>query len=228
MEVNPTYVKKMECLNCKDKFTTMKIRSRFVRVIKHESDFKPIYSGQELHPLFYNVAVCPHCGFSFTEDFSPYFGPGVREEIAQTITSLWSGRSFCEERTIDEAIETYNLAYLSASIKKEKALTMAGLTLRIAWLCKDKGAINDEKRFKSIARDLYTEAYAQGDYVGTQMSETRVLYMMAELSWQIGDEEASVRNFSRVIESQRTSTEPHLIDMAKERWQEIRELKAAQ
>ncbi|QTD42702.1 DUF2225 domain-containing protein [Sporosarcina sp. Te-1] len=226
MEINPTYEKKIECLHCKEKFTTTKIRSRFVRVIKHESDFKPIYNNLDLHPLYYNVAVCPHCGFSFTEDFTPYFGPGVKEEISQTITSLWSGRSFGSKRTIDEAIESYKLAYLSASIKKEKSLTMAGITLRIAWLYKDKGDEASEIRFKAIARDLYTESYSNGDYTGTQMSETRVVYLIAELSWQIGDPEEAIRNFSRVIENQRTSTEPHVIQLAKDRWQEIRELKA--
>lgn len=225
MEVSPAYIKKLECINCKEKFTTTKIRSRFVRVTIHEHDFKPVYADSTVNPLLYNVAVCPHCGFSYTDDFSTYFAPGVKKEITNTITSLWSGRSFGEERTIDEAIETYKLAYLSASVKKEKSLTMAGITLRIAWLYHDKQDFEAEKRFRAIARDLYTEAYSEGDYVGTQMSETRVLYMIAELSHQIEDTEGAKRNFSRVIENQRTSTEPHIIDMAKERWQEIRDAK---
>lgn len=225
MEISPAYLKKMECINCKEKFTTTKIRSRFVRVTNHDPDFKPVYADKAVNPLLYNVAVCPHCGFSYTDDFSTYFAPGVKNEITNTITSLWSGRSFGDERSIDEAIETYKLAYLSASVKKEKSLTMAGITLRIAWLYNDLQEYDTEKRFRAIARDLYTEAYSEGDHVGTQMSETRVLYMIAELSHQIGDVEGATRNFSRVIESQRTSTEPHIIDMAKERWQEIRDSK---
>ncbi|MBD7985601.1 DUF2225 domain-containing protein [Sporosarcina sp. Sa2YVA2] len=223
MEISPAYMKKMECINCKEKFTTTKIRSRFVRVQKHDTDFKPVYADMAINPLLYNVAVCPHCGFSYTDDFSTYFAPGVKKEITDTITSLWSGRSFGNGRTIEEAIEAYKLAYLSASVKKEKSLTMAGITLRIAWLYNDLQEYDTEKRFRSIARDLYTEAYSEGDHVGTQMSETRVLYMIAELSHQIGDAEGATRNFSKVIEGQRTSTEPHIIEMAKERWQEIRE-----
>ncbi|MFS0688905.1 DUF2225 domain-containing protein [Sporosarcina sp. 179-K 8C2 HS] len=223
MEVSPTYVKKMECLNCIEKFTTTKIRSRFVRVTKHESDFKPIYADASVNPILYNVAVCPNCGFAFTDEFSSYFAPSVKEEIAQKITSLWSGRSFGDERTIDEAIEAYKLAYVSASVKKEKSLTMAGIMLRIAWLYDDKEDIESSKRFRTVSRNLYTEAYTSGYHAGTQMSETRVLYLMAELSFQIGDMDEAIRNFSRVIESQRTATDPHIIEMAKERWQEIRE-----
>ncbi|MDN4609066.1 DUF2225 domain-containing protein [Sporosarcina highlanderae] len=225
MEVNASFVREMDCLNCKGKFTTTKIRSRYVRVVKHESDFKPIYQDSSVYPILYNVAVCPHCGFAFTDDFSPYFADGVKSEIKKSITSLWNSRSFGEERTIEEAIETYKLAYISANVKKEKPLTIAGLTLRIAWLYNDLKDNESETRFKKIARDLYAKAYLEGDFVGTQMSETRVLYLMAELSHQIGDREGAVRNFSRVIERQRTSIEPNLIEMAKERWQEIRDQK---
>ena len=50
------------------------------------------------------------------------------------------------------------------------------------------------------------------------------LYIIAELSWKIGDKEEAIRHFSRVIESQRSSTEPHIIQMAKDRWQDIREV----
>ncbi len=53
------------------------------------------------------------------------------------------------ERDIDEAIETYKLAYLSAMFKKEKSLTLAGLTLRIAWLYRDKGAAGRRKTFSN-------------------------------------------------------------------------------
>lgn len=223
MEISPTYVKKTDCLNCKEKFTTTKIRSRFVRVTKHESDFKPIYTDSSVNPILYNPAVCPSCGFAYTDEFTSYFAPGVKEEIAQKITSLWSGRSFGEERTIEEAIEAYKLAYVSANLKKEKSLTMAGITLRIAWLYDDIEDFESGKRFRTVSRNLYTDAYTAGDHAGTQMSETKVLYLMAELSHLICDTEAAIRNFSRVIESQRTSTDPQIIEMAKERWQEIRE-----
>lgn len=222
MEVSATYVKNMDCLNCQEKFTTTKVRSRFVRVTKHESDFKPVYAEASINPLLYNVAVCPRCGFAYTDEFSSYFAPGIKDEIAQKITSLWNGRSFGDERSIAEAIETYKLSFLSANVKKEKSLTKAGIMMRIAWLYDDMNDIDSAKRFREAARNLYAEAYTAGDHAGTQMSETRVLYLTAELSHQIGDTEEATRNFSRVIESQRTSTDPQIIEMAKERWQEIR------
>ena len=57
------------------------------------------------------------------------------------------------------------------------------------------------------------------------MSEVRVIYMIAELSWRIGDREEAIRNFSRVIEAQNSTTDQKVVDFAKERWQAIREEK---
>lgn len=222
MEITPYYDKQIECFNCDDKFKSTKIRSRFVRVVSYESDFKTIYPNTDVNPLFYNVTVCPHCGFAFTEDFTPYFAPGTKDAIQKQITAKWNGRSFGAERDANEAIETYKLAYLSAMYKKEKSITMAGLTLRIAWLYRDQEQLDEENRFMTIARNAYVDSYAEGDYVGTQMSEIRVLYMIAELSRRIGDKEEAVRNFSRVIEQQRTTLDPKVVDMAKEQWQEMR------
>ena len=124
----------------------------------------------------------------------------AKDEIAQKITSQWNGRSFGEERTIDEAIETYKLAYLSASVKKEKSLRLQALHFELLGYI----TIERVRRRKAISRNrtrFIYDSYSKGDYTGTQMSETRVLYLIAELSHQIGDKEEAVRNFSRVIES---------------------------
>lgn len=227
MEITPTYDKKLKCFNCENKFTSIKIRSRFVRVVSYDTDFKTKYPNSEANPLFYNVNICPNCGFSFTDDFTQYFAPGTKEAIKNQITAKWSERSFGTTRDIDEAIETYKLAYLSAIVKKEKAITTAGLVLRLAWLYRDKEQPIEENRFMTIARDLYIKSYGADDYVGTQMSEARVLYMIGELSRRIGDDDEAVRNFSRVIEQQKTTLDPKAVDMAKERWQEMREQKRA-
>ena len=225
MKVTPFYDKKNKCLNCNHQFTTTKIRSRFVRIAAPETDFKPVYTNNKVNPTYYNVSVCPLCGFAFTEDFSPYFAPGAKELIQKTITEKWSGRSFGAIRDIDEAIETYKLAYLSANLKKEKSIAIAGLTLRIAWLNRDKRNTEEEVRFLTIARNMYADSYSEEDYVGTQMSETRVLYLIGELSRRIGDDEEAVRNFSRIIEQQHTTLEPQIVDLAKARWREMREEK---
>lgn len=225
MELTPHYQKEIECLHCKKKFKTTKLRSKFVKVERQESDFQPVYLNNEANPLFYNVFVCEHCGFSFTEDFTKYFAPGVKEEIQEKISANWTPHSFGDERTIDQAISAYKLAYLSGTVKKEKAVAIAGLALRTAWLYRINKNQEQELRFISIARNLYSDSYSSEDYAGTQMSELRIIYMIAELSRRLGDREQATRFFSRAIEKQSSTVEPKLIEMAKEQWQLMREEK---
>lgn len=225
MEITPYYQKDIECLHCKKKFKTTKVRSKFIKVVGHESDFQPIYQNKEINPLLYNIFVCEHCGFSFTEDFTKYFAPGVKEIIQQEVASKWAPHSFGNERTIQEGIMAYKLGIHCGALKKEKFVNLAGLALRTAWLYRIQTNELQEKRFIEIARDRYADSYSNDDYSGTQMSEIRVTYLIAELSRRIGDIEFATRYFSKVIEKQSTSVEPKIIEMAKERWQEIRESK---
>ncbi|MFJ8067314.1 DUF2225 domain-containing protein [Psychrobacillus sp. NPDC096426] len=225
MEISPYYQKSVECLHCKKKFTTTKVRSKFVKVESYASDFQPIYQNKEINPLLYNIFVCEHCGFSFTEEFSKYFAPGMKDEIQEKIANKWVPRSYGNERSIEEGISAYKLGIFCGTIKKEKFINIAGLALRTAWLYRLQRQHAEERRFIEIARDRYNDSYSNGDYSGTQMSETRMLYLIAELSRKIGQMEYATRYFSKVIETQSTSLEPKIVEMAKERWQEIRDNK---
>ena len=222
MELTPYYQKDIECLHCKQKFKTTKVRSKFIKVESHHTDFQPIYENKEINPLLYNIFVCEHCGFSFTDEFTKYFAPGVKEIIQEQIANKWAPRTYGNERTIEEGIMTYKLGILSGTLKKEKFVNMAGLALRTAWLYRLQDKQAEETRFLEIARNRYAESYSNDDYNGTQMSESRMLYLIAELSRKIGDIEYATRYFSKVIEKQSSSLEPTIIEMAKDRWHEIR------
>lgn len=99
----------------------------------------------------------------------------------------------------------------------------SGLALRLAWLYRSLKNTGQEKRFLKLARDHYMESFSTEDYASTQMSGTRVMYLIAELSRRLEDYENATRFFSRVIESQRTGGEGQLVEMAKQQWQLLRE-----
>jgi len=223
MELSPFYEKKVECLCCNKTFPTTKIRSKLVKVESTDTDFCPTYSESSVPALFYNVFVCEHCGFSFTEDFTKYFAPGIKDKLTKQITTKWVPRSYHQERSLSQALEAYKLAFVCGSIKKEKFVTLAGLALRIAWLYRKLQNMSQEQRFLKIARDEYIESYSTEDYASTPMSTTRVVYMIAELSRRIGDLDLATRYYSKIIENQRIGGEATLIDMAKEQWQLVRE-----
>ncbi len=222
MEITPFYEIQIECIHCKNKFPSFKVRTKFIKINHTESDFRPIYSDSNVNAFFYNVFVCEHCGFSFTEDFTKYFAPGVQGEIQKQITHKWVPHDFNGERTISQALQTYKLGLLSGTIKKEKFVTLAGLALRLAWIYRSLENTEQENRFLKMARDYYIESFSVEDYTGTQMTSLRIMYIIAELSFRINDLENATRFFSKVIEKQSIGGEAKLIDMAKEQWQLVR------
>lgn len=208
---------------CSHSFTTKKVRSRFVKVLNYDSDFAPIYAENLINPNLYYVNVCPKCGYSFTDEFTSYFPPGSKEAVTDKICSHWVPQDFGTSRTPHEAIKAFKLGAYCSVLKKEKHIVTAGLYIRLAWLYRAQTDPEQENRFLKLSLQQYLESYSTSDYKGTQVSEIRLLYLLGELSRRTGSNEDSIRFFSKVIEKQRQSVEPKIIQMAKDRWHEMRE-----
>ena len=222
-KLQPLFTSNQECHICSKSFTTSKVRSKFVKTISYDSDFCPNYKEDSVNGLFYNIFVCPDCGYSFSSDFSKYFPPNTKELIEEKIRSQWVPRDFSGERNINEAIQTYKLATYSAILKKEKHVIIAGLYLRTAWLYRMMANEEQEQRFMKLASTEYNHSYSIGDYKGTQISEVKLLYLLGELARRTGHIDESIRYLSKVIEQRKTTVEKNIIDMTIEKWQEIRE-----
>lgn len=94
--------------------------------------------------------------------------------------------------------------------------------MRIAWLNRKMKNKEQEQRFITFALHNYLECYINSDYHSSQMSELKIMYLIAALSHQIGETEQAIMYLSKVIEKQNTTTERTIIEMAKDQWQEIR------
>ncbi|HEY9576993.1 MAG TPA: DUF2225 domain-containing protein [Pseudobacillus sp.] len=221
--LSPLYEKQETCHLCEQKFSSMKLRNRFVKVVGQDTDLKPNYEDLAMNPSLYNVKVCPHCGYSFTDDFSKFFAPGTKNVLKEKITNNWVSQDYGQARTIHEAINSYKLAFYSGFLKKEKHLTLAGLALRTAWFYRDLAALEEEQRFLALAADQYEKAYLNEDLTLTPMSEVKVMYLLAELHVRLGQWNEAVKYFSKVLEKQRESREKQLIEMARDRWYELRD-----
>lgn len=222
-ELKPLYDKKVKCPICSVSYTTKRIRSRFIRVEKMESDFFSHYKDKHLNPILYEVNVCPKCGYAFADTFSNYFPPNSIDLIKMQIMANWKERDFSEERSLQQAIDSYKLAILSGSLKEEKSVVMAGLCLRLAWLYRLVSDQHQELRFLEFALNKYKNSYNETDYVGTHLTEIRILYLIGELSRRLGDRHEAVKNFSKVINHKSRSLENKIVEMAREQWYLIRE-----
>ncbi|MGG4041976.1 DUF2225 domain-containing protein [Bacillus smithii] len=222
-EITPFYEKTEECPLCKKIFTTTKIRSRFIKVASYDTDFSPVYQDSEINPIVYFVNVCPHCGYSYTEEFSRYFPPAVLNEIKEKVCSRWVYQDYGKRRSIKDGINSYKLAYYCATLKHEKNVTMGGLALRTAWLYRLLKIQEEENRFLEMAGKQYEDSYSKGDFSRTKMSEIKLLYLIGELKRRLGHYKEATFYFSKVIERQKFATEPKILEMAKNQWQMIRQ-----
>lgn len=223
--IEPLYDKKLQCPICSTNFISKKVRSKFIKVNTYDTDFCPIYEDGSVNGLLYNIFVCPSCGYSFSEDFSKYFPPLTKEEILEKIASHWMPHNFSEERAIPAALQTYKLAAYAASLKKEKHIVIAGLHLRTAWLYRMMNKQEKEQRFMRMAIEEYSSSFSNEDYKGTQVSDVRILYLLGDLSRRTAQYDAAVKYFSMVIERRKRTVETKLVDMALERYQEMKDLK---
>lgn len=221
------YNKEMACPLCSELFMTTKVRKSKIQIAGQDTDLRPLYKDDQINPTFYHAHVCFHCGFSFTEDFSPYFAPGTKELIRSSVCAQWVKQDYSGERSPSKAIKSFKLALYSGTLKKENPLTLAGLAMRTAWIYRDLHDKQEEKRFLSIAVREYEEAFLT-DKGSEKMSDIKILYLLGELNWQLGQFENAVTFFSKVIERQHGSNEKNLLKMARERWRELRELKKQQ
>jgi uncharacterized protein len=225
-ELDHLYDKTVECHVCKGMYMTKKVLSKYIRANKHDSDFCSHYISTEINPLLYYVQVCPNCGYSSSEEFSSFFPPTSLEAIQEKICSNWNGDNYGTERSIEKAINSYKLAIYCATIKKEKHITLSGLYLRLAWLYRtEKINLEEETRFLRLALTEYIHSYMYGDFNNTHLSEVKLLYIIGDLSRRLGLKAQATRYFSRVIELQKETIEKGIIEMAKDRWAEMREEK---
>ena len=216
--LEPFYEKKITCVFCGKAFNTLRVRSRFAIAYQIDSDFCPHYRAGNYNPHHYFVNVCPECGFAFSEEFSDQFPIGSKEVISVQITGHWTKRDFGQVRDIQQALESYKLAILAGSLKKEKNAILAGLCLRLAWIYRTENNLEQEKRFQSLALKAYEESYIVSDFIGTAMSELKVMFMIGELSRRLGQYNKAVSYFSKIIQRKNAKDEQKMVTKAQEQW----------
>lgn len=219
-QLEPLYDKKIECPFCHNLFTSKKVRSRFVKPIKAESDFGPIYKKDDRNnPLYYYVTVCPHCGFSFTEDFSHLIGQAARNKVQTEITAKMDKMTdFCGERSIEQAVRAYKLAIYAGQLVKEKHIVFANLCLRLAWLQRNAANKDEERRFLQLAASEYEQSYMHSDFNTETTPEMSILYLIGELSRRLGKFNEAIKYFTKVLEHPDRSRYMKYTTLARQQW----------
>lgn len=209
------YDKTVRCLYCEKEFTTKKVRSNHLFVKKRDSDFCVHYEQE--NPYFYEVNICPHCGFAFTESFSSSISAPRRQILKEEYIDKIRDFQMQGKRTIEDAQRSFKLALVTATLLEESQLLKAGLCMRIAWLYRYQQD-PEEKRFLQSALYFYQEVFKNTDRL--PISKHQLLYIIGELNLRLNREEDAKKWFS-VLFGDRTADDK-VVNMARNRWAEYR------
>ena len=223
MNADMTYTKTVSCPYCNSHFEILRIKARFFRVKERYLDFGAIYEN-DLSPYFYEIIVCPFCGYSWDPDNEAPLMPVHRERL-KPILSNWHAEDLNNSlRTPQEAILVSMRGILCNQVSKGKQSTLARKCLHLAWIYRGLGDKENEQRFLKAARDSYREALQTEDLWSEHNgSEILATYMAAVLSHLIGDEATCKRWLSQVIFNHPEHDQrPNIVNMARDLWSDIR------
>ncbi|ACX51609.1 cyclic nucleotide-binding protein [Ammonifex degensii KC4] len=215
----PFYHKNFTCPFCRSTFTSVVLKSRFLRVERMDTDFCPHYAG-ELNPLFYEAVVCPYCGFAFTEEVVEV-PARFRPQVENCLKGLGDEeKDFWRRRDWDTALAAFlRVASCAAAAGVRKSL-LGKIYLKIAWLYRLADR-KEEKEYLEKARN-YLKAAFEEERLGGPEAELNLLYLLGELSFRLGDRAEAARWWSLVLHHPQKEAQPRILQRTRERWYELR------
>lgn len=215
------YDKRLDCPVCNNEFSTKKVRASRLRLIKRDEDFLNHYN--EENPIKYNVFVCPNCGYAAFENRFEEIKKDQIPIVLKNISSKWKKREFGGVRDVNEAIEAYKLVLINGTLLNSSKLEKGNTCLNLGWLYRLKDEKDEENRFLRLARDQFIEAYNTESLAGTNMDDSKLSYLIGELSRRIDDKEDALTWFNTCLGLPSTKMNPALDNMAREQWRLTRE-----
>ncbi len=217
---DPFYSKHFVCTVCEKKFTSKKVKTSAIRTASRDTDFYTKYIGED--PSWYEVIVCPHCGYSAFETGFNELAPAHRELIAKTVMPKWNPRDFGKERTLPEVIEAHMLAMLCYQIIGAKKSVLGKMALRLAWLYRELDS-EKEKSYMEAAVRNFEEAYSSERLDDDKANEINVMFLLGELNRRLGRYTEAARWFGLLIADPELKKIRHMNIKVREQMSQTRE-----
>lgn len=212
------YYKEYTCPVCGERLSSPAVKSRFLRVTRTDTDFCQYYEGP--NPLFYDVVLCPTCGYAFSEESHESLNPQTQKALRDFCAGQ-EKREYAVPRTLDDALELFRRAIACQEARGARPSIRARLYLKLAWLYRYRGDTAGEQEALAAALRHFTEAF-QLEQAGDPKQELNLLYLIGELNRRLGRADEAIRWFGRVINHPAKERNRLVLNMARDRWQEIR------
>ncbi len=216
------YRAKITCSVCAKKFESMKVRSSSIRVQRIDEDFCQHY--QSVNPLYYEMVVCPRCGFAFNLEFSKtHMNAEQREKLKSRLQPVWQDRAkdYSGVRTWNDAMEAFQLALYALEDELVKSSKMGMLYLKAAWLYRYVGNEAGEQKYIEKVISAFAKAYETESF-SEPKSELNIVYLLGALNLRAGKTQESAKWLELVLRHPAKSTQPMLVNQTKDLWAKAR------
>lgn len=219
------YKKDFLCPCCAHKFATSKVRSRFIKVVKVDDDLCNHY--ESVNPLFYEILVCPKCGYSFHDENGGHIDSKTREEIYKRLPASWRKKDYTGVRDIEQATESFKLAIACQMARRSKDSQKGMLYLKLGWLYRVLDDQKNENICISEAAKFLTSSFEKEQFADPK-SEINVLYLIGVLNRKMGNYKEASLWLDRVLRHPMKDSFSGVVNRARESWQILRnEMKEA-
>lgn len=214
------YEKSVKCPVCNNNFSSKKLRLSACVVDRRDEDFCIYYKSY--NPMHYEIFVCPHCGYAASENSFDNLTLIELNKIKEILSGKMVGRSFCNERSINDAIDSFKLALFIANARDAKKSIIAGLCLKLAWLYRE---LQDEKEtvFLKYALENYSMAYDKEETPIGNLDEISIQYLLGELSRRLNKFTDAVFWFNKAVNNPQRVNNPRIEKMTREQWAVLKE-----
>jgi uncharacterized protein (DUF2225 family) len=209
------YEKSNKCIICNNSFSSKRLRATACRLDKREEDFYTSYKGH--NPMHYEILVCPHCGYAASESSFNSLSPKEITNIKEMLSGKIIGRSFCGERTVNDALDSFKLALFMAKSRDAKDSVIAGLSLKLGWIYREMKDVK-EKDYLEYALEYYKKAFDKENLPFGNLDEISVQYLIGELSRRLNKFQDAVFWFNKAVSNPNRANNPRIEKMSREQW----------
>ena len=150
---------------------------------------------------------------------------GARLKMKEFLEGRKVNLDLSGSRTWDQAVTSYKLAIFYAGMVSLPASHIASLELRLAWLYREKEMVDEEMEMMKRAVKDYEAAFMREQTPIGNLTEITLTYLIGELNRRLGNYDESLSYLSRVVSNPQAKNEKRILEMARDAWQQVRDLK---
>lgn len=200
---NYVYVKQFNCPVCEKSFTTKAIKESKLRVMSVEFDLHPVC--HPIDPNFYDVVICPNCGYAAVKDFFKNITSRQADMILADITPNYIAQNYPDRLDVDMAIERYELALLNSMVKNARNGEKAYICLKLMWFYRIKGDVDNQRLFAELTLKGFSAALIKDDLPIMGLNGDTITYLLGALYMLLDSKNSALKFLSDVVISKTAS-----------------------